>query len=52
MADNINGSLTFSLERERMAMTNMSRSLLEALWIYHPDKLKAAMAQGRKVKEQ
>ena len=49
MADKIESSLTAAMEHERKAMELMSKSLLKALWIYHPDKLNFAMAAGRQV---
>ena len=49
MADRIEGSLTAAMENERKAMELMSKSLLKALWTYHGDKLRFAMAACRQV---
>lgn len=49
MADNKNGSLTASMEQEKISMFLLSENLLRALWREHPEKLRYAAAKGRKV---
>ncbi len=49
MADRPESSLTAAMEQERISMFLMSENLLRALWREHPEKLRYAASQGRKV---
>ena len=49
MANKVEGRLTAAMENENKALAKMSKTLLKALWTYHGDKLRFAMAAGRQV---